>query len=109
VLLMIVAYSVSFDVQNIRMAVLDHDHSAASRETVRAFEGGRYFIEKPAMTSEEAARKGLQDGSIELLIDIPPVSAAIWPPGATPRSGLSSTGPAPSPGPASGPMPMACS
>jgi ribosome-dependent ATPase len=72
VLLMIVAYSVSFDVQNIRMAVLDHDHSAASRETLRAFEGGRYFIESPAMTSEESARKGLQDGSIELLIDIPP-------------------------------------
>jgi len=72
VLLLIGAFSVSFDVQAIRMGVLDHDQSAASRGFIRAFEGGRYFIKGPDPASEQAARDGLRDGSIELLIDIPP-------------------------------------
>jgi hypothetical protein len=59
VLLMIVAYSVSFDVQNIRMAVLDHDHSAASRETLRAFEEGA-ISSKARHDQRRSARKGFR-------------------------------------------------
>ncbi len=41
--LLLYGYALSFDVQNIPLAVLDHDRSQASRELVNAFVKSGYF------------------------------------------------------------------
>ena len=72
ILLCICAFSISFDVQNIRMAVLDHDQSATSRDLIRRFEGSRYFVETRPIASEEDAHGRLREGSVQMVLDIPP-------------------------------------
>lgn len=72
VLLCVCAYSISFDVQGVRMAVLDHDQSGASRDLVRRFEGTRYFTLVAPVEGEEAARERLREGKTQMVLDIPP-------------------------------------
>lgn len=72
ILLCICAFSISFDVQNIRMAVLDHDQSATSRDLIRRFEGSRYFVETRPIGSEEDAHDRLREGGVQMVLDIPP-------------------------------------
>ena len=72
ILLCIAAYSISFDVQNIRLAVLDHDRSAASRDLQLYFEGSRYFRVEPELASDAAADQALREASTKMVLDIPP-------------------------------------
>lgn len=71
-LLCIAAYSISFDIEHVRFAVLDEDHSFASRELATHFWGSRYFTERPAPASAAAAEGMLRSGEAQLIIDIPP-------------------------------------
>lgn len=72
VLLCVCAYSISFDVQNIRLSVLDHDQSVSSRDLVRRFEGSRYLRKLEPVESEGAARAALRAGQVQIVLDIPP-------------------------------------
>jgi ribosome-dependent ATPase len=72
ILLCVCAYSISFDVQNVRLSVLDHDQTVSSRDLVRRFEGSRYFVEAPPAVSEEQARASLRSGHVQMILDIPP-------------------------------------
>lgn len=71
-LLSVCALAISFDVQHLRTGVLDHDQTAASRDLIRAFEGSKTFELHPPVPSADAGFEGLRDGSLQLLIDIPP-------------------------------------
>lgn len=71
-LLCIAAYSISFDVENIRFAVIDHDRSAASRHFIEQFQGSRYFAQQPSPASRAEGDAWLRDGRLRLLIDVPP-------------------------------------
>jgi ribosome-dependent ATPase len=72
-LLCIAAFSISFDVQDIRLAVLDHDRTATSRDLVRhTSQGSRYFREMPPPQGDADAERGLRDGTRQLVLDIPP-------------------------------------
>jgi len=75
-LLILFGYAISWDVRNIRTAVLDGDRSARSRELIDAFRASGYFtfvegLERPAEIG------GLFDrGSVQLALVIPPGFAA---------------------------------
>ena len=71
-LLCIAAYSISFDVENIRFTVLDQDRSGFSRDFVEHFSGSRYFVETAASQSRAEGEARLRDGDAKLLIEIPP-------------------------------------
>jgi len=71
-LLVLFGYAISFDVADIRTAVLDEDRSAASRELVDAFRASGYFT-----FSADLARPGeigplLDRGHAQLVLVIPP-------------------------------------
>ncbi|WP_042270578.1 ribosome-associated ATPase/putative transporter RbbA [Paraburkholderia heleia] len=72
VLLLAAAWSVSFDVENVRFAVLDRDQSLASRELVEQFAGSRYFEPVGAAHSEPDATRLLRAADAQLVIEIPP-------------------------------------
>ncbi len=72
VLLCVAAYSVSFDVENIRFTAFDSDQSYASREFLRGFEGSRYFIETAPSRSRAEAVWRLRSHEAQLAIEIPP-------------------------------------
>jgi ribosome-dependent ATPase len=96
-LLCIAAFSISFDVQDIRLAVLDHDRTATSRDLVRHFQGSRYFREMPPPQGDADAQRGLRDGTVQLVLDIPPGFGRDLAAGRRPEVGLLIDGGSPFP------------
>jgi ribosome-dependent ATPase len=74
VLLMIVfGFGITSDVEHIRYATLDGDHSPESREYLEQFEGSqRYFTPARPVYSPDEALERLKSDDISLFIEIPP-------------------------------------
>lgn len=65
-------YAINLDIKNIRLAVLDMDHSSESRELVEKFYNSEYFLpseELPEITDPEAI---LKKGRANAVLTIPP-------------------------------------
>lgn len=71
ILLIVIAYGISLDVENLTYAVLDHDQTPQSREYLRNYEGSRYFIERPELRSMDELERRLKSNDITLAIEIP--------------------------------------
>ncbi|MBB1272592.1 ribosome-associated ATPase/putative transporter RbbA [Psychromonas sp. SR45-3] len=72
ILLVVIAYGVSLDVEDLRYAALDLDHSPESRQYLSNFEGSRYFLEQPVLYSKDQLEQRLKSNDITLAIEIPP-------------------------------------
>nr|WP_037585302.1 ribosome-associated ATPase/putative transporter RbbA [Stenoxybacter acetivorans] len=72
VLMITAAYGISFDIKNIRVAILDNDQSVASREFTEYFTASRYFTETAVLQSAGEIDHVLQNSTARLVIDIPP-------------------------------------
>ncbi|MGO3857735.1 MAG: ribosome-associated ATPase/putative transporter RbbA [Neisseriaceae bacterium] len=71
ILLLIAAWNVSFDVDNVRFSVLDRDQTQSSREFLEYFNGSRYFrAEAPIHTTEDIDRV-LKSTRTKLVIEVP--------------------------------------
>ena len=51
ILMLIMGYGISMDVENLRFAVLDRDQTVSSQAWTLNLSGSRYFIEQPPLTS----------------------------------------------------------
>jgi len=72
ILLLMIAYGISHDVEDLRFAVFDLDQSSESRDYVRSVAGSKYFVEtKEAYTITELEKR-LITNDITLGIEIPP-------------------------------------
>ncbi|HSO21627.1 MAG TPA: ABC transporter permease [Chondromyces sp.] len=76
VLLMIYGYALSFDVQDIRLAVVDRSHSRASRDLVDAFLASRYFVAVAALDDVRAVDALIDRGTAQAALVIPEDFAA---------------------------------
>ncbi|OOE15641.1 multidrug ABC transporter ATP-binding protein [Stutzerimonas degradans] len=72
ILMFIMGYGVSFDVENLTYAVLDRDQTTTSQGYLLNIAGSRYFIEKAPLASYEELDRRLRSGDISLAIEIPP-------------------------------------
>ena len=72
IMLAAIGWSISFDVSNLRYAVLDRDQSSESRRLLEYFRGSDYFIEQPPLRNNADIDRVLQSNSSVLVIDIPP-------------------------------------
>ncbi len=72
VLLIIMSYGISQDVDDLTYAALDFDQTPQSRAYLQNFSGSRYFIEKPEMRTRDELERRLKSGDITLAIEIPP-------------------------------------
>ncbi|HEX9944683.1 MAG TPA: ABC transporter permease [Thermoanaerobaculia bacterium] len=75
-LLILFGYAISWDVRNIRTAVLDQDRSAASRELVDAFRASGYFSLVAFLERSGDIEPLLERGAAQLVLVIPPGFAA---------------------------------
>jgi len=71
-LLFIMGYGISLDVENLRFAVLDRDQTTLSRNYVLDLGGSRYFTEQPPITSHDELDKRMRSGELSLALEIPP-------------------------------------
>jgi len=98
ILMVIMGYGISLDVENIRFAVLDHDGSTLSRDYVLNLAGSRYFNEQPPLADYADLDRRMQSGELGLALELPagfgrdidrgtPVEVAAWFDGAMPQRG----------------------
>lgn len=72
ILLIVIAYGISLDVEDLTYAAFDQDRSPESREYLSNFQGSRYFIERPELRSSDELERRMKSNDITLAIEIPP-------------------------------------
>ncbi len=72
ILMFVMGYGISMDVEKLRFAVLDRDQSAASRAYTLNLAGSRYFVERPPIESYGALDQRMRSGELSLALEIPP-------------------------------------
>ena len=71
-LMLIMAYGISMDVEDLTFGVLDRDQTTTSQNYVINIAGSRYFIEKAPITDYQALDRRMRNGELALAIEIPP-------------------------------------
>ncbi|WP_411037615.1 ribosome-associated ATPase/putative transporter RbbA [Shinella sp. BYT-45] len=71
ILMFVIGYGVSMDIEDLTFAVLDRDRTATSRDYAQDIAGSRYFTEKPPLSSYEDIDERMRRGEISLAIEIP--------------------------------------
>jgi len=72
ILLFVMGYGISMDIENLSFAVLDRDDTAISRDYVLQIAGSRYFTEKRPITDYADLDARMRGGELSLAIEIPP-------------------------------------
>ena len=72
ILLVTAALSISFDIERVAFAVLDHDQSFDSRRLIEHFEGSRYFVAQPPLREAAEIDRRLRAKEVTLVIEIAP-------------------------------------
>ena len=72
ILLVVIAYGISLDVENLTFAALDLDRTPESRQYLRNFEGSRYFLKQSDIQNKDELERRLKSNDITLAIEIPP-------------------------------------
>jgi len=73
VLLMIVlGYGITMDVDNLSFAVLDGDDTTVSRDYVLQLSGSRYFAERAPIVDHADLDRRMRNGELTLALEIPP-------------------------------------
>jgi len=96
ILMFVVGYGISLDVENLTYAVMDQDQSGLSQNYTLNLSGSRYFIERPAITDYSDLDRRMRSGELSLAIEIPAgfardikrakaVQIGAWVDGAMPR------------------------
>jgi ribosome-dependent ATPase len=71
-LMLVMGYGISMDVDNMRYAVLDHDETNASRDYALQLSGSRYFVEQAPIAHHADMDRRMRRGELSLAIEIPP-------------------------------------
>ena len=71
ILMLLFAYGISMDVEDMEFAVFDQDRSPESRAYLQTYRGSRYFEEQPPVNSREALITMLRAGETTLILDVP--------------------------------------
>jgi ribosome-dependent ATPase len=70
-LMFVLGYGISLDVEGLRFAVLDRDQSPESRAYVQNIAGSRYFIQQPALTSSDDIDQRMRRDALSLAVELP--------------------------------------
>ena len=72
ILMFVMGYGISLDVEDLSFAVMDRDQTSLSRDYTLNLAGSRYFIERAPITSDAELDRRMREGDISLAIEIPP-------------------------------------
>ncbi|PRB82002.1 ribosome-associated ATPase/putative transporter RbbA [Pseudomonas sp. MYb185] len=95
-LMCVIGFGISLDVEALRYAVLDRDQTSLSRDYALQLSGSRYFIEQPPLIDYQELDRRMRSGEVSLAIEIPhgfardalagrPVEIGAWVDGAMPQ------------------------
>jgi len=72
ILMFVMGFGISMDVDDLRYAVLDRDQSTISQSYTLSLSGSRYFIERPPIADYAELDRRMRSGELSLAIEIPP-------------------------------------
>jgi ribosome-dependent ATPase len=72
ILMLVIGYGITLDVEDLTFAVLDRDQTAISRDYALNIAGSRYFVQKPPLVDYADLDRRMRAGQIALAIEIPP-------------------------------------
>lgn len=72
ILMFVLGYGITMDVENLSFAALDRDNSTISRDYILQIAGSRYFTEKPPIADYADLDRRMRSGELSLAIEIPP-------------------------------------
>jgi ribosome-dependent ATPase len=72
ILMFIMGYGISLDVEDLPYAILDRDQTTTSREYALNLAGSRYFSERPPIVDYEDLDRRMRAGELGAAIEIPP-------------------------------------
>lgn len=75
ILMFIMGYGISLDVEDLSFAVIDRDETSISRNYTLGIAGSRYFVEQPPLNSYPELDRRMRSGELSLAIEIPPAFA----------------------------------
>jgi len=70
-LMVLLSYGMTFDVDELRFAVLDRDQTPESRDYIQNIAGSRYFLERPPLYSQAELDWRMHNGELSLAVEIP--------------------------------------
>lgn len=71
ILMFVIGFGISMDVEDLRYAVLDQDQSSISRDYALNLSGSRYFIERPPLNNHNELDERMRSGELSLALEIP--------------------------------------
>jgi ribosome-dependent ATPase len=71
VLMFVMGFGISMDVENLTFAVLDRDQTTLSQSYALDISGSRYFIEQPPLADYQDMDRRMRSGKLALAIEIP--------------------------------------
>jgi ribosome-dependent ATPase len=72
ILMFVIGYGITMDVEDLKFAVLDQDESPLSRHYIENVSGSRYFLEEKALNSFDELDDRMKRGEISVAFVIPP-------------------------------------
>ncbi|MDT0498684.1 ribosome-associated ATPase/putative transporter RbbA [Algiphilus sp. W345] len=95
ILMFVMGYGITMDVENLSFAVLDRDQTGLSRDYALNLSGSRYFVEREPIRDYQDLDRRMRHGEISLAVEIPagfardlsggrPVQIGAWIDGAMP-------------------------
>jgi len=72
ILMFVMGYGISMDVDDLRFSVLDQDKSLQSKDYIQNISGSRYFLEKGELKDQNQLDKRMQSGELSVSFVIPP-------------------------------------
>jgi len=72
ILMFVMGFGISMDVENLRYAVLDRDQTTQSQAYTLNLAGSRYFVERPPITDYADLDRRMRSGELSLALEIPP-------------------------------------
>ncbi|GLU31629.1 ribosome-associated ATPase/putative transporter RbbA [Trinickia caryophylli] len=96
ILLCVMGFGISLDVEDLRFAVLDRDQTVLSQDYALNLAGSRYFIEQPPLAGYADLDRRMRSGEVSLAVELPPhfgrdvergapVEIGVWIDGAMPQ------------------------
>ncbi|CAM3948733.1 ribosome-associated ATPase/putative transporter RbbA [Roseateles saccharophilus] len=103
ILMFIIGYGISLDVENLRFAVLDQDQTGLSQNYAQRLAGSRYFLEQAPLRDHADLDRRMRAGELAMAIEIPhgfardvarghAAQIGVWVDGAMPTRGETSRG-----------------
>ena len=71
-LMVVMGFGISMDVEDLPFAVLDRDHTELSASYALNIAGSRYFIERPQIKNYDDIDRRMKSGELSMVVELPP-------------------------------------